>query len=618
MKAPKFLRTFVFVALLSGAVTTMVSCSEDDDNGGITEFGTVTGTVTDEYDGAPIDGVTVTATITDETGRATPIGTSVTTGSDGKYTLPNVPVRIVSVSFAKTGWETRSVALTAAKFTNSAATVNIGLRNASLKITGTVLDGKNHGAPLAGVEVSVGSTGSDVTGADGRYTIENLATDDYVITFTKAAYPVIIRDIPASAFVGGVATLNITMGGEELLRGKTADDLLMADKWYYNEYRGGRNADNYPHFDWSTNYMGSNEYIGDFEEQNEGSTLRPRNDAADQANPANLDVFDTYTYGSKLITEDNKIMTVRVRTHQGTPEDPAVWGVQVIDLNAPTPVAVKIGGNRTHGSGDYADYYFDLSDYVNKEVIIAVGIYRARTGDYWKQLVLRSFRFASQNSVGYNWLPGESVLPDWQLPLEAVRSTMVHTKKSFTGISPVSGDRNNYIAAYQSWRTVSHIGKEWTFMPLFKDPEPFAGEGFVMKTRSDAPVNLQVPEAYFYAKFAIAAGQNNLTLKTRNSTSSCCPDGRYTYFKLTAITESGAVTHLQPVSNTADEAYAAGEGCWRFKHTRGGVSDPNTYASFVYDLSQFNGSNVVLCLGVFQGVINTSENKVFIYSIDLQ
>lgn len=603
MKASKILRTFAFAALLGGAVITTVSCTDKEEQA--TEFGTVTGIVTDEYEAnAPIAGVTVT--LKDLEGSAT-------TGSDGKYTFPNVPIgSSYAVVFTKTGWESRSKTVRADLFVNGVATISIELRNASLKITGTVSDGKNRGAPLAGVSVTVGSIGSATTGDDGKFTIENLAPDNYTVVFAKTAYPVIIREVAIADFQSGVAVVDVTMGGEELLRGKTADDLLLADKWYYNEYRGGRNADAYPHWDWSTNYMGSFDYVGNFEEQNEGSTLRIRNDAADQSNPANLNVFDTYTYGSKLITDDNKIMSVRVRTHNADAAAPAYWGVQVVDLSAPTPAAVKIGNDRTHGSGDYADYHFDLSDYVDKEVIIAVGIYRQQTGDYWKQLVLRAIRFAHQEVKNWDWLPGDEVIADWKLPLQTVRSTMAHTEKTFTGISPVSGNRDNYIDAYKSWRTVKHIAREWSFVPLFKDPEVFPSEGYLIKTRGNGAVNTTVPEAYFYAKFAIASGKNQLTLKTRNFGSN------YTFFKLTAIKEDGTVKHIAPSSNTAQEASAAANGCWRFKHGSGGAGTPNDYASFVYDLSEFNGQNVVLAFGVYNGELNGDENKLVFYSVTLQ
>ena len=46
-----------------------------------------------------------------------------------------------------------------------------------------------------------------------------------------------------------------------------------------------------------------------------------------------MDVFDSYTYGSKLITEDNKIMSLRIRTHNADEASPAYYGVQVVDLS---------------------------------------------------------------------------------------------------------------------------------------------------------------------------------------------------------------------------------------------------------------------------------------------
>jgi hypothetical protein len=353
------------------------------------------------------------------------------------------------------------------------------------------------------------------------------------------------------------------------------------------------------------------DFRGAWQEQNEGTTLQIRNNEEDRDNPANLDVFDSFVYGSKLITEDNKILSLRLRTHNADEAAPAHFGVQVIDLSAAQPAAVKVGENRSYGSGDYADFDFDLSDYVGKEVIVAIGIYRQATGDYWKQLVLRAIRFADRKVENWDWLPGTEVVEGWKLTQETVRSTMSHTKNSFTGISPVSGNRDNYVDAYRAWRDVAHVAAEWSFAPLRKDPEVFPSEGYIIKTRNTPDVDTKVPESYLYAKFAIASGSNQLTFSTRNFGSN------YTYFKLTAIEDNGTVTHLSPASNTAEEAAAADDGCWKFKHGDGGAGNPEGYASFVYDLSQFDGSNVTLVLGVYNGEANTGENKLVIHSIEL-
>src|SRR5690606_37395381 len=151
------------------------------------------------------------------------------------------------------------------------------------------------------------------------------------------------------------------------------------------------------------------------------------------------------------------IMSVRLRTHNADEASPAYFGVQVVDLSAAEPAAVKIGENETYGSGDYADFEFDLSNYIGKEVVIAIGIYRQATGDYWKQLVLRAIRFADKKVENLDWLPGTEVVEGWKLTQEMVRSTMPHTKTSFSDISPVGGNRDNYFDGYRSWREVDHV-----------------------------------------------------------------------------------------------------------------------------------------------------------------
>lgn len=598
------LRFLSYIVLLGAFITVASSCEKEDDPSS-SSSGAITGVVTDDA-GEPISDVTVTVSGVNEEDL------SVTTDASGEYVVENVSLKLHAVTFSKNGWLTISKSVESTDFNSeNIATVDATLVNASAKITGTVLDAKNGGAPLAGVSVTVGAAGTVTTAEDGTFTIENLVEDSYTVTFTKADYVTITRPLAKTDFVAGTATINVSMGGQEVLRGQTADQLSTADKWFYNEYRGGRNADAYPHWDWACDYMSTLSFWGAWQEQNEGTTLQIRNAEDQRSNPADLNVFDSYTYGSKKITNDNKILSVRLRTHNADAASPAHFGVQVVDLSAAQPVAVKIGDNRTYGSGDYADFEFDLSAYVGKEVVIAIGIYRQATGDYWKQLVLRAIRFADKKVVNWDWLPGTEVVPGWKLTQETSRSTMPHTKKSFTGLSPVSGNRDNYVDAYRAWREVAHIAAEWHFVPLKKDPEVFPSEGYLIKTRNTADVSTTVPEAYLYAKFSIAAGSNQLTLTTRNFGSN------YTYFKLTAIEDDGTVTHIAPQSNTAQEALAAADGTWKFKHGDGGAGNPEGYASFVYDLSQFDGKDVTLAFGIYNGEANSGENKLVFHTIDL-
>ncbi|MBN2485835.1 MAG: carboxypeptidase regulatory-like domain-containing protein [Bacteroidales bacterium] len=605
MKHLKNIQGLLFAALLAALFLTIQSCNKKDDldDSGL---GTISGMVSDAS-GNPVSGVSIKVSALNNDVAA------LTNGDDGKFMVDKIEINnTYSITFSKTGWLTISITITPEKFDkNGVATANVTMVNASAKITGTVTDAKNSGAPLAGVNVSISATESVTTGNDGVFLFENLIAENYTLTFSKENYATVTKALTVADFVDGVATIAIQMGSDELLRGLTASDLAGADKWYYNEYRGGRNADAYPRWDWACDYMCALDFRGAWEEQNEGTILQIRNSEGEQNNPADLDVFDSYVFGSKLITTDNKILSLRVRTHDADETAPVYFGVQVIDLSAAQPVAEKIGETNTYSSGDYADFDFDLGNFMGKEVIIAVGIYRKKTGNYFKQLVIRAFRFAAQKVEGEDWLPGTEVANGWKLTRETVKSTMPQTKSSFTGISPVSGNRDNYVDGYRSWRDVAHVAAEWAFVPLKKDPEVFPSEGYIIKTRNTPEVNTLVPEAYLYAKFAIAPGKNKLTLNTRNF------GDNYTYFRLTAIDNNGTVTHIQPQSNTAQEASAADDGCWKFKHGDGSAGNPEGYASFVYDLSQFNSTMVVLVLGVYNGAADTGENKLAIHSINL-
>jgi len=609
MKLKTFMSKFTLMFLLGVMSFALYSCKDDDQTNASLGTGTVSGIITDDYN-APLQGVEVA--LSDGSQKAT-------TNEKGEYALSNVPIGKSILTFTRDSYQTASVTVTPKSYMDGKASVNASMEYAAAKIQGVILDAKNGNAPLQGVKVSISDTQSSTTGADGKFSIENLPLDGYTVTFAKDGYVTVVRTIGIDQFIDGTALMNVTMGGVQLLRDKTLDDLKNADHWYYNEYRGGRNSEQYPHWDWSTDYMATMNFYGQWDEQNEGTTLQIRNSADDQKNnPADLNVFDSYICGIKHITEDNKIMTIQCRSHSTSDADPLVYGVQVIDLSSPAPQVVKIGDNRTLNltDGSYASVDFDLSAYVGKDIVIAIGTYRAKAGDYWKQFVLRRIAFAKQivNDWGYiSGTPINDELSEWRITQETVRSTMPETKYSFTGISPVSGNRDNYKDAYVSWRGVNHIGAEWSFIPRVKDPEPFASDGFVMKTRGGGtPVDTKNPESYFYSKFFITAGHTNFVLKARNFSST-----NPTYFKLTAIDENMNVVHVQPSAVQANNWSSAPDGCIKFKHENGNSGNPNNYASFTFDLSAFNGKNVVLVLGVYKGEQNNDENKLCIYSINL-
>ena len=595
------------------AMTLGVSACQEDPSEQPETKGTIQGTVLDNL-GNPVEGVTVAVSDVEGT---------VATAADGTFKVENVDIDRHTLKFTKSGYLEASTSVSAAKFVDGVATVDVTIQIANARISGKVLDAQAENTPLAGVLVSISETRNVTTGEDGSYLFEDLLIQDYTLTFTKQGYPTATKNVTPSDFVDGVAQIaDFGMGASEILRGLTINELKNAEKWYYNAYRGGRNGDDYPHFDWSTDFMCTlHGFVGWWEEQNEGTTIQIRNRAedGDQERPADDQMFDSYLYGSKMITDDNKILTVKARTHAASAEAPCHWAVMVVDLSEANPKAVVVGEKQTLASESYTDINFDLSAYVGKEVVIAIGTFRMETGDYWKQLVLRRLAFGPAATTEWNWLSGKEVtgLEGWKLTEEMVRSTMTIDQKVLTAISEVGGNRDNYRDAYQSWKEAGHIGYWWSFMPVKKDPEPFPSEGFVIKTRHDAPVDMTKPEAYFYAKYAIAAGADKLTLKARNFSSA-----NPIYFGLVAITEDMPVTPLVPkftpgegVENNMGEAV---EGqLFKFINEDGGQGNPEKYATFEYDLSAFDGKNVVLALGVVKGEESNNEDKLCIYSITL-
>ena len=605
MTIKTFFKTCLITAVLGSFVLTGTSCQKEETPAGEGN-GTITGTVSDS-NGNPVEGVSVSASNTESTA---------TTGADGTYTLSNVPVATLSVTFKKEGYQTASITVPASRFSNGTATVNATLTIAGAKITGTVLDGANENAPLEGATVTLNNGTSATTGSDGSFTIENLTVRDYTLSVSAEGYIASSITVSEADFDNEetTATVSVTLYKTVLLPGLTLADLQNADIWYYNEYKGGRNGDNYPMFDWSSDYMATLDFRGAWAEQNEGTAIQIRNNEEQQSNPADHNNFDSFVFGRKMITEDNKIMSMKIRNFKENEQSvDTEYGVTVIDMTAAEPSAVKLGENKTINSESYIDVEFDLSKYVGKEIVIAIGTYRAETGNYFRQLCIRRIAFAPQAVKEWNWLPGTEVsgLDGWHMTEEMVRSTMANSKyTTFTGVSKVSGSRDEYATAYQSWRGLGHIAAEWSLVPVNKDAEPFPTEGFVIKTRGNVTPNLDTPESYFYIKYPVEAGKNQMTLKARSFS-----ETNSTWFRLTVIDEDMNVSHILPASHTAD-SYSEETGNFvKFNHRNGTADAPDGYATFTYDLSEFNGKEVILALGVYAGEQNGDENKLCINEI---
>lgn len=543
-----------------------------------------------------------------------------TTGADGTYVLVDVPAVTQMVVFEKDGYGKAAVTVPESRLAGGAAVVNAVLEFAEAVIQGKVFDAMANNAPVEGATVTLNGAKETKTDATGAYKFEGLTLQDYTLVISKQGIGTATINLTKDMF-GDDAVINVddVSLSLEILRGLSLTQLKNCQPWYGNEFRGGK-GNGGGVVDWSTVFMSAAfTPYGDVENQKEGFTLRIMNDEESRKNPADMEVFDTYFYGRKLITEDNCHMTIYCRTHQS----PAYWAVQVVDLTASEPAAVKIGDIHEYSSGDNKEFEYDLSDYVGKEIVIAIGHYRHDTGDYWRQFVIRKVSFAKEKCLGDNYLPGAEVagLEGWHMTQEMVRSTMPQELKTFSGLPSTGNAELNLDPqggnGYRRWNGSNHILANWNLMFVSKDMEPAVNEGFVIKTTHGVPANYNTPESYFYGKFAVEAGKNTMDLICRNFDGS-----KPTTFKVTAITEDGEVVHLSPIENTASNASAVenGNGCWQFIHEDGGPGVPQDYATFTYDLSEFNGKKVVIAVGIYKGVTENQdgEQKLCVYGVNLR
>lgn len=606
----------LFSALLPIAVafvSVAVSCENlDEGSDSVAGNATITGIVKDT-EGNAISGVAVTTNKSDVTA---------TTGADGAYTLSDIPAVTQMIKFEKTGYGTAAVTVPESRLAGGSAQVDAIMEFAQAVISGKVLDAMSDNAPVEGATVTLNGTKTATTDAEGKYKFEGLTIQDYVLVISKSGIGQATVNLTKDMFSDeGVIEVEDIALSLELLPGLSLTQLKKCQPWYGNEFRGGK-GNGGGEVDWSTVFMSAAFTpwpSSKVENQNEGYTLQIRNDEADRTNPGNLETFDTYFYGRKLITADNCVMTIYCRTHQS----PAFWAVMVVDLYAAEPEAVRLGDIHEYSSGDNKEFEYDLSDYIGKEVVIAIGHYRHDTGDYWRQFVIRKVSFAKEKCLGDRFLPGTEVagLEGWHMTQEMVRSTMPQELNSFSGI-PATGNMETPLEpqgwyGYRRWNGTNHLLANWNLMFVSKDMEPTATEGFVIKTKDDKDADYNVPESYIYAKFNIEAGHNTIDFKCRNFDAN-----KATTFRFTVIDEDCNVSALDPVSNTAANASAVenGNGCWQFIHENGGPGAPDDYAKFTYDLSAYNGKSVVVAIGVHKGVVENQdgEQKLCVYGVDIR
>ncbi len=165
----------------------------------------VSGTVTDNTTGAPIEGVSVTV-----------VGTELSAVTDGagKYTFDNIGTEAdILIRYEKDGYASTEEGMTAAELSEqSDHTLDIKLTS-NTQISYITLKGKitNVNGPVAGATVSVvgNSELSAVTADDGSFVLANYPAIDCVIRIEKAGYTVKELALKGSDVAQGAAEHDI-------------------------------------------------------------------------------------------------------------------------------------------------------------------------------------------------------------------------------------------------------------------------------------------------------------------------------------------------------------------------------------------------------------------------
>ncbi len=147
--------------------------------------------------------------------RVEAAGLSTTTGSDGAWNL-KIPAtaEAITITYSRQGYETKVTTIPADYFgSHYAFTENVNMQEQSVTISGTVTD-DTTGAVLSGVTVTImGTDISGVTGADGKYTIANVSTEnDIVLRFDVDGYAIKEESMTAAQLAAAAEhTLNVQL-----------------------------------------------------------------------------------------------------------------------------------------------------------------------------------------------------------------------------------------------------------------------------------------------------------------------------------------------------------------------------------------------------------------------
>lgn len=424
---------------------------------------------------------------------------------------------------------------------------------------------------------------NDVWILEGLTMAQAIAAGDLTVTFIDDGSLVNIYEavnkgaLDGSDYANGQADISVSLVERDILPGLTLSEMKNATVLSYDYYQGYR-AHNILRSFAKSNPLRS-------EEQNEGDTIR----VIENSEKSETE-FNGYIYGVRTISEATKIMTVNMRTHD-TNND-TIFGVMVVDLES--GARELIGDLRKSRQNTYSDFTFDLTEYVGKRVLIATGIFYTDACTRWDvQYVIHHIRFCE---LGSDWGSTVDTLAGNLLKNTDVAGQSIN---DFVG-SANDKDESNYI--FSKWGTASKNFES-------ADYEVSASEGALIKTRND---ELNVENCVFlYSKFAIAEQNSYLRFKARGFGGNI-PELAVTVYSLGAggeVVEQIITPDISAFDLNGNLVTDMGGG-WI-----SGTWSTDNYTQFKWDLSDFEGENVVIMIGLRNTL--GGENKIAIQEIHL-
>ena len=322
------------------------------------EYVVISGTVTDA-DGVALEGAVISGSALDS---------SVTTGADGAYTLPQLEKGSYSFTVSMNGYTSQTVSVSESDITDDTYTLNIQLTaipaEELVTVSGTVTADYPEGA-LAGVTVKIGTT-EVKTDANGAYSVQT-SRDACTVEFSKAGYAAVSESVSAEDVADGAHTLNAEMTRNTVLAGKTNAELVEEYSSMNNIAVSGQLKDLIHAGTYWKEGGADGSAAGIL---SEGYRLESKQDNAN-------DEFRRYIYGKMTVSAENEIFDFWGRTFGDATE----FAVSVIDPVTLDRTLVKATCAEVVWasllSNTLVRFTYDLSAFEGRDVILALGVRKA-------------------------------------------------------------------------------------------------------------------------------------------------------------------------------------------------------------------------------------------------